>query len=97
MKARILKFELPPEWDEQLSHWENKKQQKTRHKNPKQKAFPLSAEQIASARKRLGLSQRKLAQYLDKSQSWIRDLENGRFSAKLNDRIKLQKILQIEA
>ncbi len=97
MKARILKFELPPEWDEQLSHWENKKQQKTRHKHSKQKAFPLSAEQIANARKRLGLSQRKLAQYLDKSQSWIRDLENGRFSAKLNDRIKLQKILEIEA
>lgn len=96
MKARILKFELPPEWDEQLSHWENKKQQKTRSKNPKPKASPLSAEQISTARKRLGISQRKLAQQLDKSQSWIRDLENGRFSAKLNDRIKLQKILEIQ-
>lgn len=97
MKARILKFELPSEWDEQLSHWENKKQQKTRSKNRHQKVSPLSAEQISSARKRLGISQRKLAEQLDKSQSWIRDLENGRFSAKLNDRLKLQKILQIEA
>jgi len=97
MKARILKFELPSAWDEQLSHWENKKQQKTRSKHRHQKVSPLSAEQISSARKRLGISQRKLAEQLDKSQSWIRDLENGRFSAKLSDRVKLQKILQIEA
>jgi DNA-binding transcriptional regulator YiaG len=97
MKARILKFELPPKWDEQLSHWENKKQQKAPSKHSNQKASPLSGEQISSARKRLGISQRKLAQQLDKSQSWIRDVENGRFSAKLNDRIKLQKILEIEA
>lgn len=97
MKARILKFELPPEWDEQLSNWEHKKQQKTRAKNRSQNILTLSAEQISSARKRLGISQRKLAQQLGKSQSWIRDLENGRFSAKLNDRMKLQKILQIEA
>ena len=96
MKARILKFELPPVWDEQLSHWEKKKQQKTRSQNRNSKVSSLSAEQISTARKRLGISQRKLAQQLNKSQSWIRDLENGRFSAKLNDCIKLQKILQID-
>lgn len=97
MKARILHFELPPEWDEQLSHWESKKQRKTRPKNRNANAFPLSAEDISAARKRLGITQRNLAQQLGKSQSWIRDLENGRFSAKLNDRIKLRKILEIEA
>lgn len=96
MKARILKFELPPEWDEQLSHWEKKKQQKIRPKYHHHSRSTLSAEQISSARKRLGISQRKLAQQLNKSQSWIRDLENGRFSAKRNDQIKLQKILEIE-
>ncbi|MDR9405306.1 MAG: helix-turn-helix transcriptional regulator, partial [Halothece sp. Uz-M2-17] len=97
MKARILKFELPPAWDEALSHWEHKKQQKARPKKSQQKVSPLSGEQISNARKQLGISQRKLAQQLNKSQSWIRDLENGRFSAKLKDRLKLQKILQIEA
>ena len=96
MKARILHFELPSEWDKQLSHWENKKQRKTRRQNPTQTTSNLTAEQISSARKRLGISQRKLAQLIGKSQSWIRDLENSRFSAKTGDRLKLQKILAIE-
>ncbi|MFP4297607.1 MAG: helix-turn-helix domain-containing protein [Spirulinaceae cyanobacterium] len=96
MKARILKFELPAEWDEQLSHWEKKKHSKARPKSSSQNAINLSADQILKARKQLGISQRKLAQQLGKSQSWIRDLENGRFSAKANDCTKLQKILKIE-
>ncbi|BAU63544.1 hypothetical protein STA3757_09090 [Stanieria sp. NIES-3757] len=33
MNIRTLHFELPPEWDRQLSCWENKKQRKTRRKN----------------------------------------------------------------
>ena len=96
MKARILHFELPPEWDKQLSRWENKKQRKTRRQNLTQTASNLTAEQISSARKNLGISQRKLAQLLGKSQSWIRDIENSRFSVKPGDRLKLQKILEIE-
>jgi DNA-binding transcriptional regulator YiaG len=96
MKARILHFELPPEWDKQLSTWENKKQRKTRGKNQVKNSSPLSAEKIISSRKRLGISQRKLAQQLSKSQSWIRDLEKGRFSAKPSDRLKLMKVLQID-
>ena len=96
MKARVLHFELPPEWDKQLSRWENKKQRKTRRQNRTQTSSNLTAEQIASARKRLGISQRKLAQLLGKSQSWIRDIENSRFSVKPGDRLKLQKILEIE-
>lgn len=96
MKARILQFELPPEWDKQLSRWENKKQRKTRRPNQTQTPYNLSAEQIANARKRLGFSQRKLAQLLGKSQSWIRDIENSRFAVKPGDRLKLKKILEIE-
>ncbi|MGB5631758.1 MAG: helix-turn-helix domain-containing protein [Waterburya sp.] len=98
MKARLLHFELPPEWDKQLTHWENKKQRKTRRqsKTKTQTVSHLSAEQILNARKNLGISQRKLAQKLGKSQSWIRDIENGRFSAKLGDRLKLKKILEIK-
>ncbi|MEM7589975.1 MAG: helix-turn-helix domain-containing protein [Cyanobacteria bacterium P01_A01_bin.83] len=95
MKARLLHFELPPEWDKQLSRWENKKQRKTRRKNTTHTVSNLNGEQIVSARKELGISQRKLAQKLGKSQSWIRDVENGRFSAKLGDRLKLKKILEI--
>lgn len=98
MNARILKFELPKEWDQQLSNWEKKKEQKTRHRNQTKKSshLDLSAEQISSSRKRLGISQRQLAQQLDKSQSWIRDLEKGRFSPKPKDSSKLMDVLQIE-
>ncbi len=98
MKARILKFELPPEWDKQLSRWENKKQRKTktRRKNVTKTVSHLSGEQISIARKNLGISQRKLAQKIGKSQSWIRDIENSRFSVKPGDRLKLQKILELD-
>ena len=95
MKARLLHFELPPEWDKQLSRWESKKQRKTQRKNINHTVSHIDGEQIVSARKQLGISQRKLAQKLGKSQSWIRDIENGRFSAKLGDRLKLKKILEI--
>jgi DNA-binding transcriptional regulator YiaG len=96
MKARILHFELPSEWDKQLSRWENKKQRKTRRQNSHKTPSSLTAEQISTARKDLGISQRKLAQLLGKSQSWIRDIENSHFAAKPGDRIKLSKILNIE-
>jgi DNA-binding transcriptional regulator YiaG len=96
MKARILQFELPSEWDQQLSNWENKKQRKTTRRNNKVKDLSsLSAQVIVNSRKRLGISQRKLAQQLGKSQSWIRDLEKGRFSPKPQDQSKIIKILQI--
>ncbi len=96
MKARILHFELPPEWDKQLSRWENKKQRKAHHPSKNHTKSSLTGEKIATARKRLGISQRKLAQQLGKSQSWIRDLENSRFSAKVSDSFKLRKLLEIE-
>ena len=96
MKARILYFELPEEWDKQLSRWENKKQRKTKRKTVTKTFSNLTGEQISLARKNLGISQRKLAQKLGKSQSWIRDIENCRFAAKPGDRLKLRKILQIE-
>jgi len=64
--ARILHFELPSEWDQQLA----KSKQKQRTTNRKTKLKPqiaLSTEYIIEARKRLGLSQRDLAQLTGKS------------------------------
>jgi ribosome-binding protein aMBF1 (putative translation factor) len=97
MKARILHFELPSEWDKQLSRWENKKQRKNRRQKKTQTTTGLTGEQIASARKNMGISQRKLAQKIGKSQSWIRDIENSRFSVKPSDLSKMMKILQIDS
>jgi DNA-binding transcriptional regulator YiaG/Pyruvate/2-oxoacid:ferredoxin oxidoreductase delta subunit len=95
MKARILNFELPKEWEEQLRKFEQKKQRKSSRKNPTKKSPQLSAEQILDARKSKGLSQRALAKEIGKSQSWIRDLENGRFSPKPEDREILQSVLEL--
>lgn len=95
MKARILNFELPQEWEEQLVKFEQKKQRKNHRKNRSKKAPELSAQQILDARKRKGLSQRALAKEIGKSQSWIRDLENGRFCPKPGDREILQTVLEL--
>jgi transcriptional regulator with XRE-family HTH domain len=57
------------------------------------KQLNLSSEQILDARKRQGISQRQLAQLAGKSQSWVRDVEQGRFSAKPEDQALLKKVL----
>lgn len=93
MKARILGFALPPEWERQLNKLEKKKQRRNLQRKKLKERSGLSAEQILSARKRRGMSQRVLAQLTGKSQSWIRDLENGRLSAKPEDQLLLRKAL----
>ena len=95
MKARLLGFDLPPEWQEQLTKLTNKKQRKKSQRVTYKKSRDLSAEQISAARKRQGFSQRSLAEKVGKSQSWIRDLENGRLSAKPEDRELLCKLLKV--
>ncbi|ACK66273.1 transcriptional regulator, XRE family [Rippkaea orientalis PCC 8801] len=97
IKARILTFELPPEWEEQLAKFERKKQQITNRKTRSKKVGELTSDQILAARQRQGMSQRALAEKLGKSQSWIRDLERGRFSAKPEDRAILQTVLGLQS
>lgn len=89
--ARILYFEMPPEWQKQLT--KSKKKRTSHRKTKLQPQIALSTEYILEARKKLGLSQRDLAQLAGKSQSWIRDIENGRFQAKLEDLMLLRKAL----
>ena len=64
--------------------------------NKSQRTKKLSAicgEQIMMARKNQQLSQRQLATMLGKSQSWIRDIESGRFQLKGEDQMLLQNVL----
>ncbi len=93
MKARILYFELPSDWEQQLQKLEKKKQQRINRKTPRRKLVQLTSEQILEARKRRGITQRELANLTGKSQSWVRDLEQGRFSPKPEDQNLLKKIL----
>ncbi|YAG08263.1 Transcriptional regulator [Nostoc sp. DSM 114167] len=95
MNARILAFELPPEWEQQISESEKKKTRTTKAKKKPKATNDLLGEQILQARKNLNLSQRELAKLTGKSQSWIRDIENGRLKAKLEDQILLRKVLNM--
>lgn len=95
MNARILAFELPPEWEQQISESEKKKTRTAKAKKKPKATNDLLGEQILQARKNLNLSQRELAKLTGKSQSWIRDIENGRLKAKLEDQILLRKILNL--
>lgn len=95
MNARILAFELPPEWEQQISESEKKKTRTAKAKRKPKTTSDLLGEQILQARKNLNLSQRELAKLTGKSQSWIRDIENGRLKAKLEDQVLLRKVLNM--
>ncbi len=98
MNARISRFNLPPDWEPRPTQVAAKKQSRSHGrsmavkppKNP-----PLSSSQIVAGRQRLQMSQRVLAQQIGKSQSWIRDVENGRFQPTERDQVLLRKVLGI--
>jgi Helix-turn-helix. len=56
----------------------------------------LRGADISAARQQKGISQRELAQRLGRSQSWVRDVENGRLQISLNDRQRLIKALYLD-
>ena len=95
MNARLLQFELPPEWGQKLPQSRSKKRQKTNPKSRSTKQSLLTGLAITSARKRLQLSQRGLANRIGKSQSWIRDIENERFQPNTKDLALLRRVLEI--
>ena len=94
MNGRILSFDFPPQWQQYHSEV-NKKKQGSRMRKKVKIAGGLLGEQISQARKNMNLSQRELAKLTGKSQSWIRDIENGRFKAKLEDQTLLRKVLKM--
>ncbi|HLO83714.1 MAG TPA: helix-turn-helix domain-containing protein [Nostocaceae cyanobacterium] len=95
MNARILSFELPVEWEQNSSEADKKQRRTTKSKKNQKPTNDLLGEQISQARKNLNLSQRELAKLTGKSQSWIRDVENGRLKAKLEDQVLLRKVLNL--
>lgn len=95
-QARILAFEVPDDWASGTQD-KPKRGRRTKHRTSASSALPtnnaLATEDIIRARKQLRLSQRSLAQKIGKSQSWIRDIENGRFHANPRDQKLLRSIL----
>lgn len=93
MHARLLRFELPEGWDNQLAQATRKKAHTTQRKKTTQPKSVLSGQQIIAARKNLQISQRDLASHVGKSQSWVRDIENGRLQVGLKEQQLLLKVL----
>jgi DNA-binding transcriptional regulator YiaG len=95
MNARILSFELPPEWENVSSPTKNNKRRNVRSKKVVKTTNNLLAEQVLEARQSINISQRELAKLIGKSQSWIRDVENGRLTPKPDDQTLLRRVLNI--
>lgn len=96
MNARLLCFELPDDWQNSPAKKQSKqKRRKTRHQLLLQSQLTLSGQQITEARQRHQLSQRALARQIGKSQSWVRDVERGRFQPTTQDQVLLRQVLGI--
>lgn len=94
--ARLLGFELPAVWQQPLPRKSAKRQRQSTPSNPSAaQPHQISGSDIKAARQRQQLSQRMLAQRLGKSQSWIRDIENGRLSLSRNDQDRLRQMLHL--
>lgn len=95
LNARLLGFEVPDDWQQLHQAPTRKRRKSSRSPIPKSTPTELSGEAIKMARQQLQLSQRALAQKLGKSQSWVRDIENGRFSVNSDDLPLLRKALNL--
>jgi hypothetical protein len=98
MKARILEFEFPPGWSQPLTKLAKKKQRDRASRTKATNISKLESEQIAKARKQQGLSQRKLAEILGKSQSKVLQLFvkfNLYFLTLVTNGVSGEKIIQI--
>ncbi len=92
LNARILGFDLAPDWQQPSLKPHRRRRPKA---DPHPAGPPLSTDTIRQARQRLHLSQRDLAQRLGKSQSWVRDVEKGRFQVSPDDQDRLRNTLEL--
>jgi ribosome-binding protein aMBF1 (putative translation factor) len=95
LNARILGFELSEVWQHTIRRISQKQRRETRRSTPKVSPEELSSQLIRIARQNLKLSQRALADRLGKSQSWIRDIEKGRFAVSPADQARLREVLAL--
>lgn len=93
--ARLLGFELPATWQQPLPRKAIKRQRAATVATAASQPRQISGSEIRAARERQQLSQRMLAERLGKSQSWIRDIENGRLNLSLHDQARLRQMLQL--
>lgn len=96
MQARISGFQLPELLTQRLTKLALKRDRKLRSRD-RAPSNHLTKEDILAARQRKGWSQRKLADHLGKSQSWVRDIEKGRLRIRPRDQKQLRALLDLES
>lgn len=90
LNARLLGFDLPQLWQQA-----QRRKPARRRRRTSPPSGQLAGSTIKAARQRHNLTQRALAQRLGKSQSWIRDVEKGRFHVNADDQVRLRQTLDI--
>lgn len=94
LNARLLGFELSEEWQQTARRTSTKRRRPSPPPTDAQ-VGQLSGSDIKAARQQQNLSQRALADRLGKSQSWIRDIEKGRFNINAEDQTLLRQALDL--
>ena len=93
LNARLSGFELSEDWQQTIPRRITKRRRK---QSQSTQVEQLSGSAIKAARQRQNVTQRALAKRLGKSQSWVRDIENGRFSINAEDHARLHQTLGIQ-
>ncbi len=96
LNARLLGFDLPEEWQQSIPQRTKKRRRRQSKSRSSEQVQNISGRDIKAARQRQNLTQRALADRLGKSQSWIRDIEKGRFKVNSDHRNLLQEVLDIK-
>ncbi|MEO0405949.1 MAG: helix-turn-helix domain-containing protein [Cyanobacteria bacterium P01_A01_bin.135] len=94
LNARLLGFEVPEEWRQKITQTSTSQRRQKRQSQAPQ-SMQISGSDIKSARQQHNLTQRALADLVGKSQSWIRDVEKGRFSVNSGDQALLKEALNL--
>ncbi|MEO1299320.1 MAG: helix-turn-helix domain-containing protein [Cyanobacteria bacterium J06636_16] len=97
LNARLLGFELSEEWQQTERRTPAKRRRRQSQTQIKAPSRQLCSREIKAARQREKITQRALAERLGKSQSWIRDVEKGRFNINADDQAMLRQALNIQA
>lgn len=94
LNARLVGFASPEEWQQTSKRTTGTRRRKSQSPVTETSSH-LSGGAIKAARQRQKLTQRALADRLGKSQSWIRDIEKGRFSVNVDDQARLRQALDL--
>ena len=96
LNARLLGFESPEGWQQITKRNPPSRRRKSQTQSTERASQQLSGSMIKAARQQQKLTQRALADRLGKSQSWIRDIEKGRFSLNAGDQVLIRQVLDLQ-